>query len=106
MNNDKELEDIVTQLKRLQIQQTELIARLEQLNEGKRSVTQEKDTKPAPTIARRTFKIGDQVRIRNPGLLQANYGIIVKIKSNTDRITVQAKNGSKIVRAAKNVFFK
>ena len=106
MNSDKELEDIVNQLKRLQIQQTELITRLEQLNEVKRSAKQESDAKPAPTIARRTtFAVGDQVRIRNPGILQANTGRIVKINTDTHRITIQTKNGNKIVRATKNVSF-
>ena len=45
--------------------------------------------------------IGESVRIKNPGPLQENTGTIVKI--GTSRITIKTKNGTKIIRAAKNL---
>jgi transcription antitermination factor NusG len=103
MNNDEEIQNIVSQLKRLQLEQTELITRLEQLNEGNRSAKKERDTKPAPTITKRLFVIGDHVRILNPRPFQGNSGTIVRIGTETDRITILAKSGNKIVRSSKNI---
>jgi hypothetical protein len=79
--------DIVTQLEGLQIQQAALIGRLVRLSESGNG--------------QREFVVGDRVRIRNPRLLQANRGRIVKIGKTL--ITVEARNGTKIVRARKNL---
>jgi hypothetical protein len=84
-------------LKRLQIQETELLLRLEQLSEADRNPSRSPDTT-------RGFVIGDLVQTKNPRPLQAKKGTITKIGVATDRITVQAKNGSKIVRASSNTF--
>ncbi len=106
MNNDEEIQNIVSQLKRLQLEQTELLTRLEQLNEGNsRSAKKESDTKPAPTITKQLFVIGDHVRILNPRPFQGNSGTIVRIGTKTDRITILAKSGNKIVRSSKNISF-
>jgi dsDNA-specific endonuclease/ATPase MutS2 len=98
MDNERdEIKDIVAQLKRLQIQETELLQRLEQLSEADRNPSRSPDTT-------RGFVIGDLVQIKNPRPLQAKKGTIIKIGVATDRITVQAKNGSKIVRASSNIY--
>ena len=98
MNNERdEIKDIVAQLKQLQIQETELLHRLEQLNE--------EDSNPSRSLdVTRGFAIGDLVQIKNPRPLQAKKGTITKIGVTTDRITIQAKNGSKTVRASFNMF--
>ena len=98
MNNERdEIKVIVAQLKQLQIQETELLQRLEQLNEA--------DSNPSrsPCVTR-GFAIGDLVQIKNPRPLQAKKGTIMKIGVATDRVAIQAKNGSKTVRASSNVF--
>jgi hypothetical protein len=58
---------------------------------------------PVPNGKTREFEIGDRVRIMNPRRLQANRGKIVRIGAS--RITVEAKNGTTIVRAPKNLYF-
>jgi hypothetical protein len=96
MSNDKdEIIEIVAQLQRLQIQESELLVRLERL-----SVTESQADNP-PTQISREFRIGDLVHIKNPKPFQIKKGNIIKIGAN--RITVQSKNGSKIVRAPSNL---
>jgi transcription antitermination factor NusG len=102
MSND-EVQDIIEQLKRLQLKQTELITRLERLNEAKASVRKENPDKAAFAAAARKFAIGDRVRIRNPGPFQSNTGTIVKI--GRSRNTVQTRSGERVIRAPKNLSF-
>ncbi len=92
-NRQDDIKDIVDQLQRLQIEQTALIQRIERLTEG---------TPNTPNAAR-PFAVGDRVRIRNPRRLQANQGTIIRIGLDTDRITVQSRDGSKIIRALANL---
>jgi hypothetical protein len=94
MDRDQEIQDIVNQLERLQIQQSDLLQRLGRLSESEDNAT------PLPTTARE-FVVGDRVRIRNPGRLQPVRGTVTKI--GRVRITVEARNGTKIVRAPKNL---
>jgi hypothetical protein len=92
MNNGlDEAKDIVAQLQQLQIRESELLQRLERISEV--------ETPTAP----RVFAIGDLVIIKNPRPFQSNQGKIIKIGIGTNRITVQTKNGSKIVRAPFNL---
>jgi hypothetical protein len=106
----QEIRDIVDQLQRLQIQETALLDRLDHLNEevgedeGEILGARDPPTNPE---APREFVIGDLVRIKNPNpiLQQANKGRIINIKLDTDRITVQPTNGSKLHRAKKNLTF-
>jgi ribosomal protein S17 len=91
-----EIRDIVIQLQRLHLQESELLKRLERLNEA--------DNYASNTpITTREFVIGDVVQIKNPRPLQAKKGTIIRIVIDTNRITVQAKNGSKIIRAPFNL---
>ena len=90
MNRDEDVKNIVDQLQRLQLQQSNLISRLERLSEGE----------PTRTSTARDFAIGDQVRIKNPGYRQATRGTIVKIGK---RITVETDSKKKIIRTAKNL---
>ena len=98
MSNDKdEIIEIVAQLQRLQIQESELLLRLERL-----SVTESQaDNPPTSTQISREFRIGDLVHIKNPKPFQIKKGNIIKIGAN--RVTVQSKTGSKIVRAPINI---
>jgi hypothetical protein len=102
MSNDQDVKDIIAQLQDLQIQQATLISRLERLSEGggRENVS---GPIPVPNGKTRVFEIGDGVPIRNPRRLQANRGKIVRIGAS--RITVEAKNGTMIVQAPKNLSF-
>jgi transcription antitermination factor NusG len=106
-NNNQEIKSIVEQLQRLQIKQATLLTRLERVSEGGGDDNEETPTaRRAGLVTRdrpRELAIGDQVKIRNPGPFQATKGTIIKINLTTDYITVQATNGTKIVRARKNV---
>jgi hypothetical protein len=91
-----EIKDIVAQLQRLQIQESELLQRLD------RAVEAESRTSESPDLAR-DFQIGDLVQVKNPKPFQARQGTIIKIGIDTGYITVRARNGSKIVRASFNL---
>ncbi len=115
-SNTLEIQEIVAQLDELQTQQSVLIERLGQLtsangilpaeaseasDEPTRTITEsgyERDLFPAsiPVLI-----IGNQVRIKNPGVGQPDRGIITKITLH--RITVQAANGILIARSPKNL---
>jgi transcription antitermination factor NusG len=102
MSNDPDVKDIIAQLQRLQIQQSTLLTRLGQLSQsGQRTDPPPNATRDATPNAAREFEVGDRVRIRNPGVFQPTKGTIIKIGAS--RITVQARNGTKIVRAPKNL---
>jgi transcription antitermination factor NusG len=96
MSNEEneEVKDIIAQLQRLQIKQDSLIARL-----GRLSQSAEHTGTPPDTA--REFVVGDWVRIKNPGVFQPAKGRIVKI--GISRVTVQARNGTKVVRDPKNL---
>ena len=101
MSNDQEITDIVIQLQRLQLQQSVLLQRITQLSGDNNNNAEENNNNTAePASPHREFVIGDQVRIINPKPFQPNKGRIIKIG---DRITVLAKSGTKIHRAAKNL---
>jgi hypothetical protein len=96
MSND-EVQDLIKQLKNLQLQQTELLVRLERArgNEARAGVYDEEES------GTRKFAIGDKVWIKNPTRFQADQGVITKIGPN--RVTIHKKTGSKILRAPKNL---
>jgi hypothetical protein len=81
MSNEQDIKDIVAHLEQLQIQQSELLHCLERLvgSGDNNNATVQPD-------ATREFAVGDRVRIRNPGLLQAVRGTVTKI--GTSRIIV------------------
>jgi transcription antitermination factor NusG len=102
-NDNDDIQDLITQLKDLQLQQAELIVRLERARGRESRATagtaaRAGDSEPRET---RELAIGDRVRIKNPGPFQANRGVIIKI--GTSRITVRTRSGSKIIRAPKNL---
>ena len=107
MNNEQEIESLVEQLKSLQIQQTNLLNRLETLteNEGRANnrgpgyqAGNEEPARPENTAA---FAVGDRVRIKNPNPLQQQVGVVTKIGPKF--ITVTTRNGTVIRRAPKNL---
>ena len=89
---DDEMQNIISQLQELQIQQTEL---LERLGRARR-----KETRSLVTEAR-GFEIGDKVEVKNPSAFQNNKGMITKI--GISRITIRTKSGSLITRVPKNL---
>jgi transcription antitermination factor NusG len=97
-NDNDEIQDLITQLNRIQLQQTALLARLETAVENEATQNREISREVRPTGA---FALGDRVRIRNPNPFQATRGTITKI--GDQRITVTSRSGSKILRAPKNL---
>jgi hypothetical protein len=104
---DEDIKDIVEQLQRLQLQQDALITRLGELSGNDTGATASTRATIIPTetetASAKPFAIGDRVRIRNPKRTQANRGVISAITAS--RVTVQAANGTKILRAPHNVVF-
>ena len=109
-NND--VQDIIEQLKELQIRQSDLLLRLDKARQAERNPDADEVVSTTPvgpttskktTDARREFAIGDKVKVRNPNPLQSGKGKIIRIGKT--RITVQTKSGSKIQRALKNLAF-
>ena len=93
MSNElNEIKDIVAQLQQLHLQESELLLRLGQLSQVNTSVNITCE-----------LAVGDLVRIKNPRPLQAGKGTITKINIATNRVTIQSKNGSKIIRAPSNI---
>jgi hypothetical protein len=113
MKNNDEIEDIIAQLQQLQLQQTELLARLEKArgeetentdtgHTTRASVADRTDrTKTSTDDINREFVLGDKVKIKNPNRFQPNKGKIIKIGKS--RITVETASGGKITRAPKNL---
>jgi transcription antitermination factor NusG len=107
------IKDIVEQLQRLQIRQDELLAHLGDLSGDNDTVplrAQAARVPASPTRAARVppdtsrdIEVGDRVRIRNPGRFQAVRGRVIKVNTTTNRATVQARDGSKVVHAPHNL---
>jgi hypothetical protein len=110
MRND-DVEDLIAQLTRLQVQQTDLLVRLERATHNSivpsYSSDQEGRERTASPVSvsvagdTSAFAIGDRVKIKNPNLFQTDKGAITKIGKK--RITVTTASGQKIIRAAKNI---
>ncbi len=90
--SEKKKQNIIDRLKQIQIEQTELIKQLENLNINEDTNKQKTTTKE--------LKIGDRVIILNPGRFQERSGTVCKIGK---LITIESKRGRKIVRARKNI---
>jgi hypothetical protein len=98
MSKRQEIKDLVQQLKDLQLQESGILDRIDQLTaEGTRS----NQGGPPTRGSDREFAVGDRVRITNPRPFQQAVGIITKITAS--RITVTTGNGTKIQRARNNV---
>ena len=97
MRND-DVRDLILQLNRLQLQQTELLIRLERAVNNKAALHGESKQEVAEP---KVFEIGNRVIVANPNLFQANKGTITKIGQK--RITVTSESGQKILRAPKNL---
>jgi hypothetical protein len=107
MRND-DVKDLISQLTRLQLQQTDLLARLDTAVQVQTALIGTSDeAEPFAQAAfiesepTRNLEIGDKVTISNPNLFQANEGTITKIGKK--RITVTTASGQKIVRAPKKI---
>jgi transcription antitermination factor NusG len=100
MAEDQEVKGIIEQLRRLQLQQTQLLSRLAFIH-GTRAESRANATEPTPPNVVREFAVGDRVRIKNPGPFQAHRGTIAKIGAH--RITVRTRSGSRIQRAPHNI---
>ena len=127
---DQQIQSITEQLRRLSIQQEELVSRLEELLDLRRTrvsaaaATARRDSElirsaAAATVTRagpasgsasrlaRSFVEGDRVRILNPRGIQENNGIVIKVVyriiPSSSRITVRTPNGTEISRAPINL---
>ena len=116
MSDSEDIQELIEQLKILQLQQTDILDHLDSArrrqstnNASQRTRTtarttnrrerQERDNTSRETT--REFIVGDYVLIRNPNPFQADRGIIEKITAT--RITVRSATGSKVQRAPKNI---
>ena len=100
--SNNEVQDLIAELRRLQIRQTDIIGLLARLTDVPRDETRTVSPhRPTPPNAIRAFAIGDRVRIVNPRPFQATTGTITKI--GTNRNTVRTASGGTIVRAPKNL---
>lgn len=99
-SDDDTIESIIKQLNDLQLEQNDLLIRLERARaeEVQQARTPTRPDKPQQA---RPFQVGDRVQIKNPGPFQATTGTITKVGNS--RITVTTQSGSKILRAAKNL---
>jgi hypothetical protein len=121
MRND-EVQDLISQLNRLQLQQMELFACLEKAigdEDAQTRGVRKEDTQTSEVAheieveqtrefviahgAAQTveFATGDRVIVKNPNLFQADRGKITKIRNK--RITLTTQSGSKILRTPKNL---
>ena len=102
MSGNNEVQELIAELTKLQLRQTEVITRLTLLTESQhrepRAVSPHLLTPPEATQG---FAIGDRVKIKNPRPFQTSAGSVKKI--GTRRITVRTASGSDIVRAPKNL---
>jgi len=129
MNTEQEIKSIVNQLRALQIQQSTLIQRMEQLTgastnlDGPPSAAPRRAAAPLPVTQPRyhtprvtttsgyerdefpaglaPYVLGQRVRIRNPSGNQRDEGIITKITRK--RITVRTTDNTYISRAPHNI---
>jgi hypothetical protein len=122
MRNEDDVQDLISQLNQLQLQQTELFARLEKAIGDKDAQTRRVGKEDARTgevaniievaqtrefvVAHEVaqtgeFAIGDRVIVKNPNPFQTDRGKITKIGKK--RITLTTQSGSKILRAPKNL---
>jgi hypothetical protein len=99
MSSGQDIQDIIARLQRLQLEQSELLLRLARATGERDRNNTTGNVVPSDPV--REFAIGNRVRIKNPGRFQASSGIITRI--GTTRITVEPRNGTKIVRAPKNL---
>jgi hypothetical protein len=112
MRND-EVQDLISQLNDLQLQQTALLARLKTAAADEAARNRDlphedgRTREFAATVheigpTTREFAIGDKVWIKNPNLFsQAGSGTVTKIGNR--RITVTTQSGKNILRAPKNL---
>ena len=105
MTDREEINNIISEFQRLQLQQTILLNRLQQLDTGATrggtSNTTRRTTPAASPATARALAVGDRVKVRNPNLFQATSGTIEKIGSK--RVTVRGTDGKPIHRAPKNL---
>ena len=95
------IQELIAELTRLQLQQTVILARLETARQQDKKKASKDGETGLITGRDFVFAIDNQVIIRNPGHFQTDRGTIVKIGKN--RITVQTKLGTKIQRAPNNL---
>jgi hypothetical protein len=100
------MNELVEELLRLQIRQTEILGRLLHTNaaEGNVSTTTEPLVIPPDgdtnDTVDRPFQVGDQVRVLNPGRIFFRRDTIFTIVKIGARITSVSPSGLKIVRSA------
>lgn len=108
MNNDREVTELLEQLRDLHIQQSVLVGRI--INIANREQVHEATaTTPTATAVPTTYtatgdrpyQIGDQVKINNPRPLQFKYGTVKRIGAT--QITVESSTGKTLSRLPKNL---
>jgi hypothetical protein len=92
MSSEEEIQNIIIQLQRLQIRQSELLTQLEGISEANLTRVAPRTVPRARELNNPTnFVIGDRVRILNPGILQTATGTVIKIGEK--QISIQTRTG-------------
>ena len=99
VQDDQEQEELVRELLQLQIRQTEILNQLV----GPQGDPQTTAANSGSETTVRPFRIGDQVRVKNPSGIRVRRDTVCTVIKVGKRITSLAQNGHKIVRAAHNL---
>ncbi len=116
MQDSEDIQQLIEQLRVLQLQQTDILDRIDLARSSQEynsasqrarataettSRRERRERNSESRVTTREFIVGDYVIIRNPNPFQTDRGIIEKITAS--RITVRTATGSKTQRAHKNV---
>ena len=96
MNNEDNIDELLTQLNRLRIEESNIIKRIIQVRNKNNNEETNNEREQEEEL-----KIGDTVRILNPRRFQENTGVISKIGAS--RVTITPRKGIKIIRHPRNI---
>ena len=113
MNDDERLRELIRRLKDLQIEESELLREVEQINERRRENVRAHHTGGEPS---RPFRVGDRIyvvnRVRRPTIIprgsdwtagKERQGTVTGIDRRSNRIYYTSDNGTETWRLSKNL---
>ena len=99
--------ELIEELIKLQISQTATLARLLKSNIARNPIAEEevepKVEKTQEDNQNRPLEIGDSVVVLTPGISRLRKNTVCIVTKIGTRVTIETPNGSKIVRAPKNL---
>jgi hypothetical protein len=108
-DNDREVNEVLQQLRDLHLRQASLVERLLEISEENRATSTTRENTPNTVVIttaltqtrNRKFKVGDYVRVNNPRPLQFREGTVTKI--GAAQVTVQGTSGKTLSRLPRNL---